>query len=63
MKNYRSSEDLINRLFEFEKREGLNGAVILIHPGVEESRTDRLYDKLDSIIKRLKRLGYSFDRL
>ena len=63
MKNYRSSEDLINRLFEFEKRDGLNGAVILIHPGVEESRTDRLYDKLDSIIKRLKRLGYSFDRL
>ncbi len=63
MKNYRSSAELINRLFEFEKKEGLNGAMILIHPGVEESRTDRLYDKLDDIIKRLKRLGYSFDRL
>ena len=63
MKNYRSSSQLINSLFEFEKKEGLNGAVILIHPGVEESRTDRLYDRLDEIIKRLKRLGYKFDRL
>ena len=62
MKNYRSSEELITRLFDFEKREGLNGAIILIHPGVEDSRTDRLYDKLDDIIKRLKRLGYKFER-
>jgi len=62
MKNYRSSSELIDKLFAFEKKEGLNGAIILIHPGVEDSRTDRLYDKLEDIIKRLKRLGYNFER-
>ena len=62
MKNYKSSSELIDKLFAFEKKEGLNGAIILIHPGVEDSRTDRLYDKLEDIIKRLKRLGYNFER-
>ena len=63
MSNYKSSDELIAKLFAFEKNSNLNGAVILIHPGVDERRPDKLYDKLDSIIKRLKKLGYSFDRL
>jgi len=63
MKNYRSSQELIDKLFSLEKSEGLNGAFILIHPGVVGERPDKLYDRLDEIIKRLKKLGYSFDRL
>jgi hypothetical protein len=41
----------------------LNGGIILIHPGTLDIRTDKLYLRLDEIIKRLKAKGYSFERL
>ena len=63
MRNYRSSAELIDRLFDYEKNNGLDGAIILIHPGVEESRPDPLFEELDSIIERLKKLGYEFVKL
>ncbi|MEN6619673.1 MAG: glycoside hydrolase family 9 protein [Rikenellaceae bacterium] len=63
MKNYHTSQELIDNLFSFEKSDGLNGALILIHPGVVKERPDKLYDRLDEIIKRLRKLGYSFERL
>jgi len=63
MKNYRSSQELIDKLFSFEKSDGLNGAFILIHPGVVDERSDKLYNRLGEIAVRLKRLGYSFERL
>ncbi|WP_370525452.1 polysaccharide deacetylase family protein [Dysgonomonas sp. 521] len=63
MKNYMSSQQLIDQLFTFEKENGLNGGIILIHPGTHPTRTDKLYLRLDEIIKELKKKGYSFDRL
>lgn len=63
MPNYRSSQTLLNTLYGFESIEGLNGAVILIHPGVSEKRPDKLYMKLNDIIRDLKRKGYSFASL
>jgi peptidoglycan/xylan/chitin deacetylase (PgdA/CDA1 family) len=63
MKSYRASEELINKLFNFEVEKSLNGAIILIHPGVSELREDKLYDRLDEIVKKLAGLGYSFERL
>ena len=63
MSSYKTSDELIAKLFAFEKSNNLNGAIILIHPGVDDRRPDKLYDKLDSIIKRLRRLGYTFERL
>ncbi len=60
MPNYRSSDRLIEALYQFEKKESLNGAMILIHPGVQEVRTDALYKRLPEIIRKLKRQGYSF---
>lgn len=63
MKNYQSSQQLIDQLFDFEKKNGLNGAIILIHPGTEPIRTDKLYLRLDEIIVRLKERGYAFERL
>lgn len=60
MPNYRSSQTLINTLLEFEKNQGLNGAIILIHPGVESGRPDPLYHRLGEIIKTLKKRGYTF---
>ena len=63
MPNYQSSQELIDQLFAFEKEHGLNGGIILIHPGTQESRTDKLYLRLDEIIKRLKKQGYVLERL
>jgi peptidoglycan/xylan/chitin deacetylase (PgdA/CDA1 family) len=52
MANYRSSDLLVQRLASFEEREpaGLNGAIILIHPGTEPERTDKLWSRLEEII-------------
>lgn len=60
MKSYKSSQVLIDGLYKFEKEKSLNGAIVLIHPGIHQSRTDRLYERLDEIIKKLKRKGYTF---
>ena len=62
-KNYKSSQELIDTLYKFEKENNLNGAVILIHPGVSKERTDKLFERLDEIIKYLKKKGYSFKAL
>lgn len=60
MDNYRTSQALIDALYRFEERESLNGAIILIHPGVEESRPDPLFLRLGEIIRSLKKKGYTF---
>jgi peptidoglycan/xylan/chitin deacetylase (PgdA/CDA1 family) len=63
MSNYKSSDELMTRLFEKEKQGGLSGALILIHLGTDARRTDKFYDRLGELIGRLKGLGYSLDRL
>ena len=63
MHNYKSSQELIDQLFVFEEKYGLDGCIILIHPGTHESRTDKLYLRLDEIIKRLKKKGYSINKI
>lgn len=63
MKNYKSSQELIDSLYEYEKQNGLNGCIILIHPGTHPDRKDKLYNRLDEIIKTLKKKGYRFDSL
>ncbi len=60
MANYQPSEKLIERLYSYELAAGLDGAIILIHPGVSEERSDRLYNRLGEIIHYLKGKGYSF---
>lgn len=65
MPNYKRSKELIDRLFEYESKHNLNGAIILIHPGVDESRpnSERLYNKLKEIIVYLQDKGYTFNSL
>ena len=63
MKNYQSSQKLIDKLYKYEKTLGLNGAVLLIHPGVGDERTDRLYNRLGEVVQYLKKRGYSFKAL
>ncbi len=62
MTSYTTANEIIKRLYNYEKNNGLNGAILLIHPGIEESRPEkeRLYNKLKEIIVYLKNKGYTF---
>lgn len=58
---YRSSKFIYNKIMEVEKKEGLNGHLMLIHFGTDNRRTDKFYNSyLDKLIKTLKRRGYTF---
>ena len=58
---YRSSKFIYNKIMEVEKKEGLNGHLMLIHFGTDDRRTDKFYNGyLDKLIKTLKRKGYTF---
>ena len=65
MANYRSSEFLIERLAAFEESSpmGLNGALLLIHPGTDPAREDKLYLKLEELIEYYQEKGYTFKKL
>ncbi len=65
MKNYKSSELILDNLKNFEKNEirGLNGAILLIHPGTEKTRKDKLYLKLEEMIEYFGAKGYVFRSL
>ena len=60
MKNYMSSKYLKKNLFDYEAAHGLNGHLLLIHFGTEDSRKDKFYDELPGIIDRLRKKGYEF---
>jgi len=61
-RQYRSAEQLINNIWEFEKEHTLNGAIILIHAMDYPDRTDddRPYNHLGEVIEGLRNLGYDF---
>lgn len=65
MANYRSSDQLIQRLASFGESspQGLNGAIILIHPGTVPERTDKLWLRLEELIDHYTSKGYTFNRL
>jgi peptidoglycan/xylan/chitin deacetylase (PgdA/CDA1 family) len=65
MANYRSSEQILNDLqfFETKDPDGLNGAIILIHLGTSEKRTDKFYNHLDELLESLKGKGYRFCKI
>lgn len=60
MKRYYSSDMIMQRVFEVEKREGLNGHILLVHLGTEAERTDKFYNRLGEMMDGLTALGYSF---
>ena len=62
---YYSSDNLYSRLMNFEKNDpnGLNGTILLVHFGTDPRRTDKFYDRLDSLITELKGRGYRFTSL
>ncbi len=65
MPGYMSSDILLGKLKDFEAKDenGLNGAIILIHPGTHPDRTDKFYMKLGEIINYFSLKGYTFEHL
>lgn len=59
---YATGDELLNKLWEVERTNNLNGAIILIHAMHYPNRqdADRLYTRLGEIIDHLAELGYGF---
>jgi len=65
MKNYRPSDFIYQSIFNYEltKPAGLNGFILLLHPGTDSKRTDKFYFILPKLIDELKAKGYQFQRV
>ena len=59
-KPYYSSDHLMKNFLKYEKEKGLNGYILLIHPGTDPGRTDKFYLHLDSILTYLEKKDYRF---
>ncbi len=59
-KPYFSSDSLMKNFLSYEKEKGMNGYILLIHPGTDPRRTDKFYLRLDSILNYLENKNYSF---
>lgn len=59
---YVSSEVVYRSIVDYEAKDphGLNGFILLIHIGTDPRRTDKMYDKLDTLLTELERKGYRF---
>ncbi len=62
-KSYLSSDIIYNRILRYEERYGMNGFILLIHPGTDPRRTDKLYNRLEDLVKYLRSCGYIFKRI
>lgn len=60
MEHYYSSDEIMERVFAHEKADpqGLNGQIMLIHLGTDPARTDKFYDRLPELLRKLRRRGY-----
>jgi peptidoglycan/xylan/chitin deacetylase (PgdA/CDA1 family) len=60
--NYKSSQEIYDRIIDYEAVKGLNGFHLLIHPGTDPERTDKFYLRLPDLLNELKTKGYRFER-
>ncbi len=63
MSNYVSSEAILESIYEYEKLKGMNGFHLLIHPGTNPLRKDKLYLHLDELLTYLMNKDYHFKKL
>jgi endoglucanase len=61
-RRYVCSDTILNRILFYEKTKpnGLNGFILLTHPGTDPRRQDKFYNKLDQLITILQKRGYRF---
>ncbi|WP_232064702.1 polysaccharide deacetylase family protein [Rhodocytophaga rosea] len=62
---YVSSERIYQSIMQKASTDayGLNGFILLIHIGTDTRRTDKFYDRLDTLLTELKAKGYRFVQL
>ncbi len=58
MKNYRSSDTIYQSIIAYEQKQGLNGFILLLHIGSDAKRTDKMYNRLGSLLQYLKEKQY-----
>ncbi len=61
-KGYVNSDTIMRNILTYEKENGMHGFILLIHPGTDPRRPDKLYNRLDEMVSILKDRGYSFAR-
>jgi endoglucanase len=59
-KPYFTSDSLMKNFLSYEKSSGMNGYIMLIHPGTDPRRKDKFYLKLDSVLNFLESRNYTF---
>jgi peptidoglycan/xylan/chitin deacetylase (PgdA/CDA1 family) len=62
-KAYMSSDAIIQNIKTFEQQHSMNGVILLIHPGTDVRRKDKLYNRLNELIEYLKQKGYHFKKM
>ncbi|MGB2868795.1 MAG: polysaccharide deacetylase family protein [Bacteroidota bacterium] len=60
--SYLSSDSILARILAYEESHpnGLSGFILLTHIGTDPRRTDKFYDRLDSLLEGLEKKGYKF---
>ena len=61
-KIYIRSDTIFSRILDYETKDpnGLNGFILLTHPGTDPRRPDKFYSRLDELITVLQKKGYHF---
>ena len=64
MPSFKGAQELIDGLYKYEEEFGLDGAIVMFHPGIHPDRpqSEHLYRRLGEIIDYLAAKGYNFDR-
>ncbi len=64
-KSYRNSEEIYQSIIDYDKnkKDGLNGFILLLHIGTDPRRTDKFYHKLPQLIQYLKKSGYEMVKI
>ncbi|WP_266362554.1 polysaccharide deacetylase family protein [Tellurirhabdus rosea] len=62
-RNYRPSRVILQSIYEYENRRGLNGFLLLMHIGTDPRRTDKLYSHLDELLLYLEKKNYRLRRV
>ena len=60
---YMSSKSILDSLWAFEAKQGLSGAILLVHIGTDSKRTDKFYNYLGELIRILKDKNYKFNTI
>lgn len=57
---YFTSDSIMKNMVSFESRKGMNGYILLIHPGTDPRRKDKFYRRLDEVLSYLEKKNYRF---